>query len=159
MDERLEHFVDEAEVAPLVLELLLEIDEVAGHGVQPAGQEASDREREVGPRREKRQAVLRDEQPRALERSHRGHGWNAEQHRHLAEDRSGLIDDVDPEVALEDLDCALRKDEESAGSAFLEEDIPRLVDSLRQLLTVIERRSHAAGIAERAAGCTPPISC
>jgi hypothetical protein len=61
LDQRLENFADHAEMTAVTLELKLEVDEIGGGGVEPLGEQAPQKERDLRMRLEKAFGIVEHE--------------------------------------------------------------------------------------------------
>lgn len=114
VDQRLEDLADHAEMTAVAFELTLDVDEIGGGGVEPLGQQSTEKECDLRMGPEKAFSVLEHEGTDRRRRPDRRGMGTVQQHGHFAEDRTRAIDDGDLSVASQHLDGAFGEDIEPA---------------------------------------------
>jgi hypothetical protein len=123
MEDAFENFIDHAEMILAGLKLLLEIDEVGGHGIKAEGEEAGDVEIDFGVFLEEGFRVFDDVEGGWFEGADRGHVSPSEEDGDFAEDGTGGGDDVDLGILLQNLDGAFLENEKGFTFVVFGEDI------------------------------------
>lgn len=118
-----EDFVDHAEVVFAGIELLFEVDEVGGDGIEAEGEEAGNVEIDLGILLEEGLGVFDEDEGGGLEGAYGGHMGTAEEDGDFSKDGAGRGDDIDLGVFLDDFHGAFFKDEEGRALVVFDEDV------------------------------------
>lgn len=123
----------------VTLELLLQIDKIAVHSVEPPRQEATEVETDRGIRLEQGHRILDHSETAEFDGSDLGGMGHTEKSREVAEDGTRLIGSRHRNTALGDFDDTLgEKIEQAGGGSLGDHRFPRLETMERLVLEEIE---------------------
>jgi hypothetical protein len=106
VEKEIDHAIDQAEVI-VALELLFQVDEIAVHPVEAAGEEAAEMEADRGIGFEQTDRILDDTEAARFEGLHLRGVRDAEEGGEIAEDGAGLVRPRHRDAVLRHLDDAL----------------------------------------------------
>src|ERR1017187_6742232 len=144
MGQGLDNEIDHLQVVLLLLILASAFGQIARNADKPMRKKLGEIESQSVLRPQKGLSIIDDMGAARRNGAHRRHVWNVEKDRYLAENRSGIGDDINLKIAFQDFYLSFDQNVKQAGLfTFGKQDRPGLESVNGDGCTQIQDRGHS----------------